>query len=230
MDASGIGKIFAKELPSTTYEGDNYILNLQVARAALKTLKSVRASPQTPLSPSSAYLASLSAPFTPLVSAPQNWLSHQFLLHIISLRAALQVQRLERLVGAGKQFSELSWECVAVSKSIVEAFLVGRMLVAIDEPEGLLSGGIDGAERQVIVDLVHFVRPSLPPHRAPILIYDDSTSSTRSKRPSQNCSNSESSLPARTTPPLSPPSPHLSNHSERNSIDSLSRSFRPRSD
>ena len=164
MDSAGIGKIFAKELPSTTYEGDNYILNLQVARAALKTLKAIRSDPSTPLAPSSAYLASLSAPFTPLVSAPQSWLSHQFLLHIISLRAALQVQRLERLVGAGKQFSELSWECVAVSKSIVEAFLVGRMLGAIDEPEGLLRAGIEGAERKTIVDLIHFVRLFLPHH------------------------------------------------------------------
>lgn len=166
MDASGVGRIFARELPSTTYEGDNFILNLQVARAALKTLKSLRSSPaKTTLSPSSAYLASITVPFEPLASTPQSWLSHPLLIQIISLRAALQVQRLERLLAAGKQFSELSHECVAVSKGIVEAFLVSRMLVALDEVDGLLSKGVSPAEKGVIENVIHFVRA--PPPSSP---------------------------------------------------------------
>jgi hypothetical protein len=63
-----------------------------------------------------------------------------------SLRAALHVQRLGRLVAVeGKKFSELSWECVAVTKSIVEAaFLVRRMIAAItDEQDGLRCKGVE---------------------------------------------------------------------------------------
>jgi hypothetical protein len=67
----------------------------------------------------------------------------------------------------GKKFSELSWECVAVTKSIVEAFLVRRMIVAItDEQDGLLCKGVGEEERNVLRDLIHFVR-SIPFHYIP---------------------------------------------------------------
>lgn len=175
MDAAGVGRIYATNLPSATYEGDNLfvplfplyenladdgrsILNLQVARAALKTLASLRQNPSTPLSPSSAYFTSLTTSSLPL--SPSSWFSHPVLLQVISLRAALQVQRLERLLGAGKKFGDLSHECTAVSRGIVEAFLVRRMLEAIDnEEEGLLCRGVAPAEKAVVQNLIHFVRP-----------------------------------------------------------------------
>lgn len=134
------------------------ILNLQVARAALKTLGSVRANPSTKLSPSSAYLASLgvSTSRTVSITDASSWLSRPLQLQVISLRAALQVERLERLLASGKPFSKLSWECVAVSKAIVEAFLVSRMIAALDDG-GLLVQGAGPAERKVMETLIHFV-------------------------------------------------------------------------
>ncbi|KAL8277204.1 hypothetical protein RQP46_010377 [Phenoliferia psychrophenolica] len=157
LDASGVGRIYAKELPSVTYEGDNFILNFQVARAGVKTLGALRANPSMQLSPSSAYLSSLTASTTRAITitSASSWLSRPIQLQVISLRAALQVERLERLLASGKPFAKLSWECVAVSKAIVEAFLVSRAITAL-EYGGLLVKGAGPAERKVMETLIHF--------------------------------------------------------------------------
>lgn len=183
MDAAGVGRIYAKELPATTYEGDNLcvfsrlhcsqilslsiliivlysILNLQVARAALKTLGTLRSNPTVPLSASSSYLSSLfPAPSLPIaINSSTEWLNHSVQLQILSLRACYQVSRLERLLASGKSFGDLSWECVNVSRAIVEAFIVRRMLEAVgNEKEGLLCVGIGEGEKKVIRDVINFV-------------------------------------------------------------------------
>lgn len=56
---AGLGRLYAEYVPSVTYEGDNFVLDLQVARSALKSYKGIRSSKNpTPslLSPSSNYL------------------------------------------------------------------------------------------------------------------------------------------------------------------------------
>ncbi|GAA6059945.1 hypothetical protein JCM10212_003085 [Sporobolomyces blumeae] len=169
LAASGVGRIYASELPSATYEGDNYILHLQVARAALKSLRGFVASPASAqLSPSSAYLSTLHpAPKLP-VSAPRSWLDVAYLAHVLDLRAALSVAHLAKLMGHnGKKFSELSWECVPVSQAVVEAFLASRMREAIEGPEGLLVQGAGTAEKEVfrkivLYFLLHTVEQALP--------------------------------------------------------------------
>ncbi|GAA5931019.1 uncharacterized protein JCM15063_002522 [Sporobolomyces koalae] len=169
LASSGVGRIYASELPSATYEGDNYILHLQVARAALKSLRGFVASPKTAqLSPSSAYLAHLSpAPKLP-VSPPRSWLDLSFLSHLLELRAALSVAHLAKMMDHnGKKFSELSWESVPVSQAVVEAFLARRMVEAIETPQGLLSEGAGSAEKEVfrkiiLFFLLHTVEQALP--------------------------------------------------------------------
>ncbi|KAM0786049.1 hypothetical protein ACM66B_006860 [Microbotryomycetes sp. NB124-2] len=158
LDANGVGKIYATELPSVTYEGDNYILHLQVVRAALKTLAGIRADSKYPLSPSSAYFGSVSPlPKLPYQSlSVDDWRTPSIQLQLISLRAALAVDRVDRLVKSGKAWSELSHECIEVSKSIVEAFLVRRMQEAIGKADGLLAKDVTDQERKVLSKLVNF--------------------------------------------------------------------------
>ncbi|KAK4053613.1 hypothetical protein OIO90_003852 [Microbotryomycetes sp. JL221] len=159
LDANGVGRIYATELPSVTYEGDNYILHLQVVRAALKTLAAVQNDPNYKLSPSSAYFESVSptVPTLPIKQlSVQDWLNPSIQLQLISLRAALSVDRIDKLVKNGKQWSELSHECIEVSKSIVEAFLIRRMQQAIDHSDGLLAKDVGQAERKILAQLVHF--------------------------------------------------------------------------
>lgn len=181
-----------------TYEGDNFILNLQVCRGALKTYSTLSAA--TTLSPSSAYFSALSTPFSPLSTSPASWFDHDLLLQLVSLRAALHVKRLERLLKSGKAFGDLSWEAVGASRAIVEAFLVRRMLVAIDdEAEGLLRKGAREEERKVMVDLIHFVRFSCRLLSETRMLtrsrFDNSTSFTLLKLLSLIYSNLESFFP-----------------------------------
>ncbi|GAA6008466.1 hypothetical protein JCM11491_004489 [Sporobolomyces phaffii] len=169
LASAGVGRIYASELPSATYEGDNYILHLQVARAALKSLRGYSAAPkETQLSPSSAYLATLDpAPRLP-VAGPESWTDLAFLAHVLDLRAALAVAHLARMMDRdGKRFGELSWECVPVSQAVVEAFLARRMLAAVDDRDGLLVAGAGPAEQQVfrkviVFFLLHTVEQALP--------------------------------------------------------------------
>lgn len=135
-------------------------MHLQVARSALKSLSTFLSSPKTALSPSSAYLSSLHPlPSLPLaVSAPSSFLSPALQLQLISLRASFGVARLAKFVQSGKKWSELSHECVEVSKGVTEAFLVRRMLEAVEGDEGLLSKGAGKKEKEVLKTLVSFVR------------------------------------------------------------------------
>ncbi|CEQ41721.1 SPOSA6832_03472, partial [Sporobolomyces salmonicolor] len=164
LAASGVGRIYASELPSATYEGDNYILHLQVARAALKSFHSFVTSPSTnSLSPFSAYLSTLRPPPCLPLAPPTSFLSPSFLIHLLSLRAALSISR---LAGLGKKPSELSWESVETSKAVVEAFLARRMGEAMEDG-GLLVDGAGEREREVmrkvvLFFLLHTVEEALP--------------------------------------------------------------------
>ncbi|GAA5824781.1 hypothetical protein JCM5353_004441 [Sporobolomyces roseus] len=169
LASSGVGRIYASELPSATYEGDNYILHLQVARAALKSLRGFIASPKdAELSPSSAYLSTLQPSPSLPVSSPSSWKDLGFLSHLLDLRAALSVAHLAKMMDQnGKKFSELSWECVPVSQAVVEAFLGRRMKEAVESKEGLLSQGAGEAEKEVfrkiiLFFLLHTVEQALP--------------------------------------------------------------------
>lgn len=139
--------------------GDNFILCLQVCRAALKTLRLIRTKKQDPtqLSDSSAYLSVLfSPPNLPPLTSSSAFSDPKVQAALLDLRAAFHVQRLENLVGSGKKWGDLSWECQGASKAIVESFLVRRMNVALDG--GLLDTDIGEKERQAVRDLIFFVR------------------------------------------------------------------------
>ncbi|GAA5870580.1 hypothetical protein JCM3774_003713 [Rhodotorula dairenensis] len=183
LASTGIGRIYATELPSTTYEGDNYILNLQVARSALKAftnLVTAKAPGEalSQLTPSSAYLASLVSPppNLPLAipSTIEGWQDLHTLQRLLSLRAALTVARVARQLepqgggaggGAGKKFGDLSWECVALSKAVVEAFLAKVMVEAVSSSSSATAAAKDGGslprgagpnEKRVLQQVVTF--------------------------------------------------------------------------
>ncbi|BGP34663.1 hypothetical protein JCM10296v2_006485 [Rhodotorula toruloides] len=179
LASTGVGRIYATELPSATYEGDNYILNLQVARAALKSFKafvgSASSNPQDAvknLTASSAYLASLAPPPKLPLSAPtsfKDWQDLALLQRLLDLRAALTVGRLASLLASGRKFGEMSWECVQVSEAVVEAFLAGRMVEAIGKG-GLLTDGAGEREKAVLEKVVTFFLLHRVSHALPSLL------------------------------------------------------------
>lgn len=136
-------------------------MNLQVCRAALKTLRAIRSGETSPnsLSPSSAYLSTLFNPPTlPALTSPDVFLDPQVQADLLNLRAAFRVQRLENLVKGGKKWGDLSWECQGAAKAVVESFLARRMLAAVDG--GLLDREIGDKERKVVRELIAFVSPA----------------------------------------------------------------------
>ncbi|GAA6043197.1 hypothetical protein JCM8097_000317 [Rhodosporidiobolus ruineniae] len=166
LAATGVGRVWAQELPSVTYEGDNFILNLQVARAALKSLRTFLSAPSpsaalSALTPSSSYLSalpslsSLPLPLSDLPTTEEGWRSLPLLRRLFALRAAASVANLgARLEKDGKKFSELSWECVGVSEAVVEAFLAERLGEKVGR--GRLGEGGGEKEKKVLEKVVVF--------------------------------------------------------------------------
>ncbi|GAA5907744.1 hypothetical protein JCM6882_008961 [Rhodosporidiobolus microsporus] len=186
LDAMGVGRIYGTELPSVTYEGDNYILNFQVARAALKTLSALASSSSTSstcsaLHPSDPFLPSLSQ-LTALPSLPlpapspssPSWTDPKYLLTLLHLRAALLTARLAAVLAAGrKQWEDLSWECREVAEAVAEAWVAGEVGKAVEELEGAAKKGgewegLKGEKERAVVarlfrfHLLHLVLTAYP--------------------------------------------------------------------
>ncbi|GAW04591.1 acyl- oxidase [Lentinula edodes] len=106
---SGIGRLYADVIPSVTYEGENFVLDQQVVRAALKAFHSLfgtegkgRPSPSTVrgLTASSYYLRLLSSPSKepPFLEdgdgSKSSWNDFETLILLLEWRAALLVHEM----------------------------------------------------------------------------------------------------------------------------------------
>lgn len=143
------------------------ILNLQVARSALKAFTGLvtakaPAEALSRLTPSSAYLASLAPPPKLPLAVPstlEGWQDLATLQRLLSLRAALTVARVARQLEprrGGKKFGDLSWECVALSEAVVEAFLAKVMVEAV-AGRGSLVQAAGPRETRALQQVVTFV-------------------------------------------------------------------------
>lgn len=228
LASSGVGRVFATELPAQTYEGENGVLSLQVARAALKSLAAAAAAKggsndhkaKLATSPFDAYLSALDPrPALPVQapSTPEGWTDRAFLTRLLALRAALSVVRLaDQMRSAGKKFGDLSWECADVSDAVVEAFLAKRTGEMLDALEGA-----GDKERDVMQRVVTLVRP--PPHfpnPCSVTTWRTDTCTTRSplssssprsptrSRPSSSCRSSRPRRRQTSAPHRLPPHAH----------------------
>ncbi|TNY20196.1 hypothetical protein DMC30DRAFT_447253 [Rhodotorula diobovata] len=175
LASSGVGRVFATELPAQTYEGENGVLSLQVARAALKSLAAAVAAKggsnhskaKLATSPFDAYLSALDPrPALPVQapSTPEGWTDRAFLTRLLALRAALSVVRLaDQMRSAGKKFGDLSWECADVSDAVVEAFLAKRTGEMLDALEGAGDKERDVMQRVVTLFLLSTLTNALAP-------------------------------------------------------------------
>ncbi|KAF4588698.1 hypothetical protein EYR40_010251 [Pleurotus pulmonarius] len=120
---SGLGSIYADYVPSATYEGDNYVLDQQVIRAALKAFRSF--TPSTDLAslpPSSAYLRLL----RDQPSLSSDWSAPETSILYLEWRAVKIVQELAH--NANDADASMNQR---VSKAVTEAFIarqVGEMI------------------------------------------------------------------------------------------------------
>ncbi|KAF9484218.1 peroxisomal oxidase [Pholiota conissans] len=126
---AGLGRLYADYLPSVTYEGDNFVLDQQVVRAALKsyrTLFSLKTPSTSSLSPSSFYLRYLvTPPAIPAALSSEDLRDPATAILLLELRAALIVHD-----HANKEDVDASAN-QRVSKAVTEAFIatqVGEMI------------------------------------------------------------------------------------------------------
>ncbi|PPQ83813.1 hypothetical protein CVT25_001028 [Psilocybe cyanescens] len=124
---AGLGRLYADYLPSVTYEGDNFVLDQQVVRSALKSYRTLLASkpPQaSSLTPSSRYLRHLIIhPALPASPTEQEWRDPALAIVLLELRAALVVN--EHAQHAGSEADASANQ--RVSKAVTEAFVAAQV-------------------------------------------------------------------------------------------------------
>ncbi|KAG5219747.1 oxidase [Salix suchowensis] len=140
---SGLGSIYADYVPSATYEGDNYVLDQQVVRAALKAFRSFTPSTEVKsLPPSSIYLRLLRG--QPSLSS--DWSVPETPILYLEWRAVKIVQELAH--NANDTDASMNQR---VSKAVTEAFIarqVGEMIKDLNSKSGL-----DGRSAVVVAKL-----------------------------------------------------------------------------
>lgn len=117
---------------SVSYEGDNFVLDGQVVRAALKSYNLLVSAPDRPLGLHSNYLRLLSGSQSnrPVVSTAM-WQDHAAIIHLLEWRAALAVK--SAALSSNHPDAGINHR---LSKAITEAFVatqVGDMVAALNQ-------------------------------------------------------------------------------------------------
>ncbi|KZT00615.1 acyl-CoA oxidase [Laetiporus sulphureus 93-53] len=95
---SGLGRLYADWLPTATYEGDNYVLDMQVVRGALKSLRNLQSSKSkssvvSSLPQSSAFVRFILPEYASVAAAQAlNWSDPKISIVLLERRAAAMVQ------------------------------------------------------------------------------------------------------------------------------------------
>ena len=165
---AGLGRLYADYVASTTYvihphrvssrpligsasyEGDNFVLDQQVVRAALKSFTTLFSQPNpssSGLSPSTYYLRLLVDPAArPPTLSTTVWSDVAVLVQLLEWRAACIVQELARNPDAGDASVNQR-----VSKAVTEAF------IATQVAELIASLSLPSAEREIVADVYRLV-------------------------------------------------------------------------
>lgn len=150
---AGLGRLYADYLPSVTYEGDNFVLDQQVVRAALKSYRSLfsesKESTTQSLLPSSRYLRLLIPPTRSLPSFTEDdFRSPTTSILLLEWRAALIVEKNARTVDDPDASINQR-----VAKAVTEAFIAAQIGEIINT---LGSTGMTESE-QIIVGKVYLL-------------------------------------------------------------------------
>lgn len=168
--AGGIGRIWAQYLPSVTFEGDNFVLDHQVVRAAIKAHARVSQTDSKArsgsLSPSSAYLRLLNAS-PPTFGNIEEWCDVRKLAMLLEMRAA----RVVAARAGGDVDVDDPGAAARVSNAVAAAF-VGVHVA--DMAEALSASGLGTREQVAITRLYVLVRPIPSSHPIPYSFQCDS--------------------------------------------------------
>ncbi|KAI0042754.1 peroxisomal oxidase [Auriscalpium vulgare] len=145
---AGLGTLYAQYLPSATYEGDNFVLDEQVVRAALKAFHALRPSSESTLSPSTQYLRLLAIPRSELPLATHVLADNPGqLVLMLELRAARVVEaHADRVQDGGLDAGAAQ----RLSNAVADAFVAVRVSELVDE---LVSSSLLPRDQATLRDL-----------------------------------------------------------------------------
>ncbi|KAJ7493615.1 peroxisomal oxidase [Mycena latifolia] len=129
---AGVGKMYADYLPAATYEGENFVLDGQVLRAALKAFRALFTTTPPPstssLSPTSYYLRLLlDKNLVPPELSAESWTQPATAILLLEWRAALLVHEIAQTIEAPDATATQR-----VSRAVTEAFVAARVGEMID--------------------------------------------------------------------------------------------------
>ncbi|KAI0744477.1 peroxisomal oxidase [Earliella scabrosa] len=138
-DFAGVGRLYADYVPAATYEGDNFVLDQQVVRAALKAFDAVavrKTRTATDLTPSTTYLRHLLSPPPP----SSDWDDPQTAIALLERRAALMVR--DRALHLREPDASVDQR---VSRAVTDAFVaaqVGEIVRALEVKVGQRNAAV----------------------------------------------------------------------------------------
>ncbi|THV04494.1 peroxisomal oxidase [Dendrothele bispora CBS 962.96] len=158
---SGIGRAYADLVPSVTFEGENFVLDQQAARAALKAYRTIFASGKAvtsfdpaSLPPSTSYLRLLiTSDSQPPLLTSASWLDAETLIVLLEWRAAALVR--DFTTSAASEKTDM-WNVdptiyQRVSKAATEAFVAGQVREMFKTVDA--NNGLGAKEKQVLKKL-----------------------------------------------------------------------------
>lgn len=123
---AGLGRVYGDQVPSATFEGDNFVLDQQVERAAVKAYRSFSNATSAELTPSTAYLQTLAQGRG--TYGVINWMDPLTCVDLLERRAAFIV----RSHTNNLQSPDAS-AIQRVSKAVTEAFIARQVLGFIQD-------------------------------------------------------------------------------------------------
>lgn len=153
---SGVSDQFANFVPANTYEGDNYVLTQQVARALLKQLQNLVSGKPLTLA-SAEYLKVVpNDNGEPLkLDATINSINKpEMQLALFGLRAARLVVNLAQQLQAGRPWGDLNMECWNVSFAHAEYLLLKQLHTKAQDIESSKEYSPLAAVHQKLTNLV----------------------------------------------------------------------------
>ena len=150
---AGVGRMYADYVPAATYEGDNFVLDGQVVRAALNAFARVSATPvkgeESELAPNEAYLrylrADASAGTPESALTPDRWGNPRRIVEVLERRAACMVR--ERARHAQDPDASMDQR---VARAVTDAFVAAQVGATIHA----LGGGKEAAVLRKLYTLV----------------------------------------------------------------------------
>ncbi|XP_047330733.1 peroxisomal acyl-coenzyme A oxidase 1-like isoform X1 [Impatiens glandulifera] len=140
--SSGLPELLAVYVPNCTYEGDNIVLLLQVARFLMKTVSQLN-SGKKPVGTTTAYLGRIEQQLTfrSDVQKAEDWLKPGAILRVFEARSARMAvacaTNLKKFSNQEEGFSELSIDLIEASIAHCQVIIVSKF---IEKLEGEIPG------------------------------------------------------------------------------------------